>query len=97
MIKATTQDVLGGVISSRNLLPIIILSASYVLDSASVSDVIGVFSGSANYTLDADASGQFAISGDELQVAGALTAGYYTITVGSDDGAIDFSIKVLAA
>lgn len=79
----------------RPLHPIFLLEGTNVLDTAEVDSVIGQFYGSGNYSLDSDTSGQFAIDGDELVVADVLTAGVYTITVGSDDGDLDFDITVI--
>lgn len=93
----TTQIKMRGVYNTRSLYPSFLLEGKYVLDSAIVGDVVGTFFGSANYSIDTDASGQFAVDGDNLEVGTALTAGEYEIIIDSDDGLQTFTIKVLEA
>lgn len=64
----------------------IALSNSYVDSAAAVSTVVGTLSvfganGTPVYALDDDAGGKFQISGDELQVAAALSEQDYTVIV----------------
>lgn len=93
----TTQIKMRGVYNTRSLLPSFLLEGKYVLDDASVGDLVGIFHGSANYAIDTDASGQFAVDGDRLEVDDTLTAGEYEIIIDSDDGLQTFVIKVLEA
>lgn len=95
MKSAARKQIQRGVFNKRPLPPLFSLLGKYVNEDATNGTVIGVFIGSDNYTLDSDPSGSLAIVGDELQVGDTLTAGYYTITVSSDAGTLDFSIKVL--
>lgn len=65
---------------------IILLTGSTVADSATVGTVVGTLSvigatGTPTYVLVDDAGGKYQISGSQLQVAGALTAGTDTIEV----------------
>lgn len=66
---------------------LIVLSADTVRDDAQIGDLVGGVSvprgrGRAfTFTLTDSASGKFALDGDRLEVAGALTAGTYAVTV----------------
>ena len=67
------------------------LSAATVLDSATVGTTIGALSvqngsGSYTYTLTSNPGSLFSISGSNLQVAAALSAGSDAITVHADNG-----------
>jgi hypothetical protein len=71
--------------------PRINLSSATIADTASIGDVVGTLSvtggsGSYTYTLTDDAGGLFAIDVAAVEVAGALTAGSYSITVQADNG-----------
>ena len=80
-----------GTIGSGASGPTIQLSSATISDSASIGDVVGTLSvtggsGSYTYTLTDDAGGLFAIDVAAVEVAAALTAGSYSITVQSDNG-----------
>jgi hypothetical protein len=71
--------------------PTIQLSSATITDTASIGDVVGALSvtggsGSYTYTLTDDAGGLFAIDVAAVEVAAALTAGSYSITVQADNG-----------
>lgn len=80
------------------------LSNNTTKDNALVGDLVGVFSvvggtGTYTYSLLLNPSGFFSISGSDLLVAAALTAGTDMIIVEADNGAGDvivqlFSIKI---
>lgn len=68
------------------------LSASTVLDNATVGTTIGTLSvlngsGSYTFTFTSNPGSLFSISGSSLKVAGSLTAGSDAITVHADNGA----------
>lgn len=68
------------------------LSNTTIPDTSSVGTVVGTFSvvggkGSYTYTLTSNPGGLFSISGNQLQVAAALTAGSDPITVQANNGA----------
>lgn len=72
--------------------PAIALSASTVLDSASVGTTIGTLSvlggtGSYTFTLTSNPGSLFSITGTALKVAASLTAGSDAITIRADNGA----------
>lgn len=69
----------------------ILLSNTTIPSSASIGTVIGTFSvpggiGSYSYSLVSNPGGLFSISGNQLQVAAALTAGSDPITVQANNG-----------
>lgn len=71
--------------------PIIRLSSATIAEDASVGDLVGTLSvsngaGTYTFTLTDDAGGLFAIDGDDLEVAAALSDGSYSITVEADNG-----------
>ena len=76
---------------------IILLSGSLTIaEDATVGDLVGTFSIGGNasgnwldpitYTLTDDAGGKYAIDGDDLEVAAALSDGTDSITVEADNG-----------
>lgn len=80
-----------GAIGSGARGPTIQLSSATIADSASIGDLVGTLSvtggsGSYTYTLTDDAGGLFAVDVAAVEVAGALTAGSYSITVEADNG-----------
>lgn len=92
----TATNVNGSLSATSNSLgpvtPIVItLSGSTVLANAVIGTTIGTLAvsggtGSYTYTLTSSPSGQFAISGANLNVATVLTAGSYPITVQAAGG-----------
>jgi hypothetical protein len=95
MKSASRKQIQRGVFNKRPLPPLFSLLGKYIEEDATNGTVIGIFVGSNNYVLDNDPSGSLAIVGNQLRVDDTLTEGYYTITVSSDAGTLDFSIKVL--
>lgn len=84
-----TADMNGPVPSSGGAIR---LSNTVVSSSASIGFTIGTFSviggsGSYTYTLTSNPGGLFSVSGNQLQVAAALTAGSDPITVQANNGA----------
>lgn len=70
--------------------PRILLSSATIADTASVGDTVGTLSvsngsGSYTFTLTSNPDSLFSISGASLEVAAALTAGSYSITVQADN------------
>lgn len=68
------------------------LSSSTVLDTATIGTVVGLLSvtggaGAYTFTLTSNPGGLFSISGNQLQVAAALSDGSDPITVHADNGA----------
>jgi hypothetical protein len=86
-LALSTRAVMGG----RGA-PAIVLSSATIPDTATVGTTIGTLSviggaGSYVFTLTSNPGALFSISGSNLQVAAALTAGSDAITVHADNGA----------
>ena len=87
--------------------PIMVLSGSSTTDAAAIGDLVGTLSvvngsGSYTFTLTSNPGGLFSITGNQLKVAAALSAGNKPITVHADNGAgsvldWNFTIVVSAA
>jgi hypothetical protein len=89
-----TNDIYGQLsrIAANGIGATIQLSSATVADTATIGTVIGALSvvggtGSYIFTLTSNPGGLFSISGSNLQVAAALTAGSDAITVHADNGA----------
>lgn len=91
-LSGTGPNITGDGVNLRPAGPIIHLSNATISDNAAIGTTIGVLSvtggtGSYTYTLVSNPGTLFAISGSNLNVAAALTAGSDPISIKADNGA----------
>jgi len=70
--------------------PIILLSNTEILDTATIGSTVGILSaigiGNYKFTFTSNPGNLFAISGSNLNVAAAITGGSYSIFIKADNG-----------